>query len=185
MPNLSGDRTWCSLASVNANQWAVATRSTDGPAHQLGPWSRDTTPVDAILNGIEVAVARSSQSRAGLSAEDLRRPGQLRRVGLDRLRHWRLDCLADNAALLITELATNALLHGSGTEFALRMIHTAGELRIEVYDGSPARPYERAAGPDDESGRGMAIVAAIAHTWGTSGPTTWCTLTVPTAGKAQ
>ncbi|WP_217518818.1 ATP-binding protein, partial [Streptomyces lunaelactis] len=77
------------------------------------------------------------------------------------------------------------LLHGSGTEFALRMIHTAGELRIEVYDGSPARPYERAAGPDDESGRGMAIVAAIAHTWGTSGPTTWCTLTVPTAGKAQ
>ncbi|AVZ70949.1 hypothetical protein SLUN_00365 [Streptomyces lunaelactis] len=185
MPNLSGDRTWCSLVTVNASQWAMATRSTAGAAHQLGDWSRDTTPADAILNGIEVAVACSPQSGAGLSAEDLRRPGQLRRIGLACLRHWRLDCLADNAALLITELATNALLHGSGTEFALRMIHTASEVRIEVYDGSPGRPCERAAGPDDESGRGMAIVAAIADSWGTSGTTTWCALTVPTAGKAQ
>jgi anti-sigma regulatory factor (Ser/Thr protein kinase) len=186
VPNASGSGTWRSLMPIDAKQWAMATRSTDG----LRLADRSYAPMHAdraILNGVEVPVARATRPGAEMSAEDLRRPGQLRRIGLAHLQFWKLGCLADNAALLISELVTNALCHGHGAEFALRMIHTAGEVRIEVYDGSQCRPYERAAGPEDESGRGMSIVAAIADSWGISkdGTRTWCTLDVPTAGTGQ
>lgn len=154
--------------TVDANQWAVATPSTDDVAQRLAAPSRGTAPVDAevVLNGIEVAIARSSRPGDEPTAQDLKRPGQLRRIARAQLNRWNLDGLADSAVLLITELVTNALLHGQGPEFAFRVIHSAGEVRIEVYDGSPVRPYVRAAGPDDESGRGMTIVAATAHSWG-------------------
>ncbi|MFF3404406.1 ATP-binding protein [Streptomyces sp. NPDC002659] len=185
VPNASfGRGTWCSLMTVDANQWAVATPSTDDVAQRLAAPSRGTAPVDAeaVLNGIEVAIARSPRPGDELTAQDLRRPGQLRRIARAQLRLWKLAGLADSAVLLISEMVTNALVHGQGTEFALRVIHSASEVRIEVYDGSPVRPYVCAAGPDDESGRGMTIVAATADAWGTSedGRRTWCTLAVPT-----
>ncbi|MFF3460519.1 ATP-binding protein [Streptomyces sp. NPDC002730] len=103
------------------------------------------------------------------------------------LRLWKLDCLADCAAILISELVTNAFCHGRGESVALRMIRHRSDVRIEIYDGSSGRPHECAARPDDESGRGLAIVAAIADAWGVSedGTSIWCSLAVPTAGSER
>lgn len=178
VPNASGGRGTSSwLMTVADKGWGMAPPSTDGLAQHL---ANRTMAVDseAVLNGVEVAVQRSSRPGGELTAQDLRRPGQLRRIARTQLHRWKLDGLAVGAVLLISELVTNALVHGQGTEFALRVIHSASEVRIEVYDGSPVRPYVRAAGPDDESGRGMTIVAATADSWGISedGRRTWCTL---------
>jgi anti-sigma regulatory factor (Ser/Thr protein kinase) len=72
-----------------------------------------------------------------------------------------------DAELVISELVTNALLHGSGP------IHCALEvedvvLRIEVGDGDPvgARVRARDLRHRDPTGRGLAIVDAIALDWG-------------------
>ncbi|MET7620512.1 ATP-binding protein [Streptomyces sp. NPDC005408] len=190
VPNASGGTgTWCWLVTVADNRWAMATRSTDDLAQHLANRTSGTMAVDAeaVLNGVEVAVARSSRPGVELTAQDLRRPGQLRRIARAQLHRLKLDGLADSAVLLISELVTNALVHGQGTEFALRLIHSASEVRIEVYDGSAVRPYVCAAGPDDESGRGMTIVASTADSWGVSedGRRTWCTLAVTTAARCQ
>nr|WP_242677298.1 ATP-binding protein [Streptomonospora litoralis] len=42
-------------------------------------------------------------------------------------------------------------------------------MRVEVADDGPLEgqvPMQRSAGPDDESGRGLALVAAFADAWG-------------------
>ncbi|WP_328667214.1 ATP-binding protein [Streptomyces sp. NBC_00322] len=138
-----------------------------------------------MRNAVEAVVERSSPAGDGLGAWDLRRPGQLRRIGVAYLRLWKLDELAESVELLISELVTNAFRHGTGAEVTLRMIHGASKLRLEVCDGSPDQPYERAAGPEEESGRGMLIVASVAASWGVSpdGITTWCTLTIHTSTR--
>lgn len=72
---------------------------------------------------------------------------------------------SDVAQLLVSEVATNALVHGAG-EVRVRVASTGTGLRFEVADGSSAMPWRRDAGPDAESGRGLGLVAALATDWG-------------------
>jgi anti-sigma regulatory factor (Ser/Thr protein kinase) len=109
-----------------------------------------------------------------------------RRAVSAQLAKWRLPgTLRDDAVLLVSELATNAVCHTAGTRFLCGVgLVTDGCLRIEVHDhdyaGSSLSRCE--AGADDESGRGLLLVQAIAGTWGvarstlTGGNAVWATL---------
>ncbi|MFD4764889.1 ATP-binding protein [Streptomyces niveus] len=79
--------------------------------------------------------------------------------------------------LLVSEIVTNAIVHGSADSVSLRLsCDDGGEVRIEVDDHSPGSPEVREAGPEDESGRGMRLVAHFARDWGRKGTCTWCTV---------
>ena len=84
--------------------------------------------------------------------------------------------VCDTVELLVSEVATNALVHGAGD---VRVdVQTQGRaVRIEVSDDSPDPPVPREAGLDGESGRGMALVEALSSCWGTDarpdGKTVW------------
>jgi anti-sigma regulatory factor (Ser/Thr protein kinase) len=69
----------------------------------------------------------------------------------------------DIAVLLVSELATNALLH-AGSEIRLR-VHVADEVRVEVCDASSEGPERTWAGWDRETGRGMELVSSLAQGW--------------------
>jgi anti-sigma regulatory factor (Ser/Thr protein kinase) len=103
----------------------------------------------------------------------------------DQLTGWGLDGLADLAALLVSELVTNSLRHATGP-IGVRLVRPADlgdTLRVEVSDPLPDPPRERAASPEDESGRGLQLVAGSSRRWGTrpgdTGKTVWFELTVP------
>ncbi|MFC9925627.1 ATP-binding protein [Streptomyces sp. NPDC127190] len=102
-----------------------------------------------------------------------------------QLHGWDLDCLADLAALLVSELVTNALRHAAGP-IGVRLVRPTGRsdaLLVEVSDPLPDPPRERTARPEDESGRGLQLVAGSSRAWGTrpgaSGKTVWFELAVP------
>ncbi|MEU7255554.1 ATP-binding protein [Streptomyces rimosus] len=84
---------------------------------------------------------------------------------------WRLqDEVAETAVLILSELTANACVHARvprGRHVRTRCLLFAGRLRIEVADASELMPEPRAAGPEDENGRGLALVAALADDWGT------------------
>ncbi|MEV8543660.1 ATP-binding protein [Streptomyces sp. NPDC051572] len=109
------------------------------------------------------------------------RAGQMRQITRDRLGQWDLTTLTDDATLVVSELVTNAVKHGRGRPVGLRVRRLAHELRIEVTDGTPTPARLRSAGLDDENGRGLLLVAAVADKWGVSrdGTMTWCSLTIP------
>ncbi|MEV5656089.1 ATP-binding protein [Streptomyces sp. NPDC052291] len=76
---------------------------------------------------------------------------------------------AAEVALLVSELATNALIHGSlrGRLFRVHLTVTGGAIRIEVSDPRGERlPGLRAADPDECYGRGLVLVDALADRWG-------------------
>jgi anti-sigma regulatory factor (Ser/Thr protein kinase) len=76
---------------------------------------------------------------------------------------------ADDVALVVSELATNALRHvtgdPSGFSVALRPWRRGG-VCVEVADGGPGLPRLAAPGASAESGRGLCLVDALAFAWG-------------------
>ncbi|KUN82675.1 hypothetical protein AQJ66_21260 [Streptomyces bungoensis] len=102
-----------------------------------------------------------------------------------QLHGWDLDALADLTALLVSELVTNSLRYATGP-IGVRLVRPArldGALLVEVSDPLPDLPRERAADPEDESGRGLQLVAGSSRRWGTrpgdAGKTVWFELAVP------
>ncbi|WEH15518.1 ATP-binding protein [Streptomyces sp. VNUA24] len=102
-----------------------------------------------------------------------------------QLHAWDLDALVDITVLLVSELVTNALRHATGP-IGVRLVRPSGPsdaLLVEVSDPLPDPPRERAADVDDESGRGLRLVACSSRAWGTrpgeAGKTVWFELAVP------
>jgi serine/threonine-protein kinase RsbW len=76
----------------------------------------------------------------------------------------------DDAELIVSELATNAVRHSASRDgtYELRLEAKPGRLRIEVLDrGGSARAA--VLGEPGESGRGLLIVEALADDWGQEG----------------
>lgn len=73
----------------------------------------------------------------------------------------------DDARLLISELATNAVVHAN-TDFAVTVHTAAGRVYVEVRDGDPTEiDLEREAlDPMPLGGQGLRIVGRLAGSWG-------------------
>jgi len=98
---------------------------------------------------------------------------------------WLLDKeMADTALLLVSELATNAIRHGTPPVRMLLRLDD-GRLRVEVTDSSPTLPKIGHAGPDQIGGRGLQIVQQLAARWGAQasrsalGKTVWFEMLSP------
>ena len=78
--------------------------------------------------------------------------------------------------LVVSELATNALLHAA-TGFEVSLQH-GGNVRLSVADGDPAPPVRREVSPTDTSGRGLHLVEQLCTRWGVEpldgGKCVWC-----------
>ncbi|MFD3519701.1 ATP-binding protein [Streptomyces sp. NPDC058653] len=109
----------------------------------------------------------------------------------DALGVWRLDhSVRDTAVLLVSELTTNSLRYTPGPIGVRLAVVPLGPadligaaLLVEVSDPLPDPPTARSAGPDDEGGRGLQLVACSARRWGTrrgkTGKTVWFELPLP------
>jgi PAS domain S-box-containing protein len=93
-----------------------------------------------------------------------------------RLADWGLAAMSDVTELVVSELVTNAMRHGT-PPIQLRLIKNAA-LICEVADSSSTSPHLRRARSLDESGRGLLLVAQLTQRWGTrhgrEGKTIWC-----------
>jgi anti-sigma regulatory factor (Ser/Thr protein kinase) len=84
--------------------------------------------------------------------------------------------LAHDAQLVVSELATNAVIHAR-TPFSVSMRHEPAAIRISVADASPLHPIVEHTPPTALSGRGLRLVDAVAGSWGVehgpAGKTVW------------
>jgi anti-sigma regulatory factor (Ser/Thr protein kinase) len=107
----------------------------------------------------------------------------------DLLRELVDDDTRDTAALLTTELVSNAIRH-TRDELEITVQFGDGRLRVGVSDSSHRRPQLVQVGSRDTSGRGLHLVEALADRWGVDpgkrglGKTVWFELPVrsPDAG---
>lgn len=87
-----------------------------------------------------------------------------RRFVRDVLRPVRHSIPLDSVLLVVSELVTNAVCHGAGAP-TLVVDARPDRVRVEVRDRAPMRPARPARTEDEERGRGLMIVAAVADDW--------------------
>jgi anti-sigma regulatory factor (Ser/Thr protein kinase) len=84
--------------------------------------------------------------------------------------------LVDTAALLVSELVTNAVRHGA-PPLAVTLSCRTRSLLVEVADGSMRLPQQRSIDGLAEGGRGVPLVASLSAGWGVrargGGKVTW------------
>ncbi|MFJ7073738.1 SpoIIE family protein phosphatase [Streptomyces sp. NPDC098781] len=90
---------------------------------------------------------------------------EVRAAAMRQLADWGLDEAAFAAELMLSELVTNAIRHGSGP-IQVRLLHDR-TLICEVSDASDTAPHLRRAATTDEGGRGLFLVAQLSQSWGT------------------
>lgn len=112
--------------------------------------------------------------------------GRARAFVRDMLATWSLADLEWVAAQVVSELATNAVIHAR-TAFTVALSLDDGVLRVSVTDRSPRQPVRRRYSEQATTGRGLALVERLAVTWGvasgTGGKTVWCELRVGASGR--
>ena len=79
------------------------------------------------------------------------------------LEAWGL--INSDIALLVSELATNAVLHAR-SEFEVCVAAAAERIRVEVSDYNSRLPTMVSVPPDAYSGRGLQLLQALAGSWG-------------------
>lgn len=131
---------------------------------------------------------RPSLARAAFFRRERRSVPAAREFAARALADWRAGARTDDVLLCVSELATNAVLHGvppgRGYRLHLLLAPSAGRLRVEVHDSGPglSRVRERGAGAEDVGGRGLRLVSALADKWGADardpGKTVWCELSL-------
>ena len=111
---------------------------------------------------------------------------------------WNLPSVADSIELVVSELVTNAVRASTGSDgrpkydadaglprVRLRLWSDRTRILIEVWDQDPRIPVTKAAGPGDESGRGLMLVEALCERWGCDtspsrdGKLVWAEMRVP------
>src|ERR1044072_3404529 len=84
-------------------------------------------------------------------------------------------CSHDDFVLVVSELVTNALLHGHGTP-TVRLNDLGDRIRVEGCDESPLLPVSHRVTP--ATGLGLRVVEQISSAWGASrrgrGKVVWC-----------
>ena len=106
----------------------------------------------------------SHERREELPAEPVS-ARKARRVVLDALTDWSLDDLSDEAALLVSEVVTNSVLH-AGSTIDLTVCRRGTGVRVEVRDRSETMPAPRSYAGDSVTGRGLEILDLTATNWG-------------------
>ena len=127
--------------------------------------------------------------------------GAARDFTLQILGSWGLLVIAEDAAVIVSELVTNALCHGvrdtngPAHDGAVRdgpahdwveliLLRRAGEMVCAVTDPGAGHPVLGTPDPAAEAGRGLHVIEALAATWGwtrldADKKAVWATLSIP------
>ncbi|MFF0715952.1 ATP-binding protein [Streptomyces bauhiniae] len=94
--------------------------------------------------------------------------GEARTFTTEALTSWGLLDRGEDIQLCVSELATNAVLHGTapGRGFLVKLDADDEVVRLEVHDSRRRRPRPRQPGDTDTTGRGLLLVTALADDWG-------------------
>ncbi len=90
--------------------------------------------------------------------------------------------LLESAVLLVSEMVTNAVLHGA-PPLVVEVDCDELSIQVRVRDGGLGLPVPRHADDSDENGRGLALLDVLSDDWGVEpagdGKTVWFRLVAP------
>ncbi len=172
------------LAAVLARQDGSLGKRADQALEALGRDEGHDDDVALLLVGLPDTDSGGATRYADIAVPDGPAGlGEARGRAYDLLTTWSVDTdTTDSVVLLMSELVTNALVHGR-SPLSVRLRRTGSRVIVEVSDCDPRLPRRRHADFDDEGGRGLELVSLIASRWGTrsvgDGKVVWAEIAAP------
>lgn len=143
-------------AEVEARDWIVG---------QVEGYVLKDAELDYLVDLLE-SVGRAGETAATLDLpQELTSAQAARAFVAQKVREWNLGPLLDDALLVASELAANAVTHAkSGCQLRVSLHPTT--LRIDVLDTGAGTPEPQPASNTSEHGRGLHLVDALTSAWG-------------------
>lgn len=164
---IRGECPACAVVVTSAHAPMVAVPAVDGG---IGYLSKGTPP-SRLGDELDRLAAMLHIDREGVAVAATVLPAERHSIREARqfvgqaLQQWGVPDLLDIATLLVSEVATNAVLHaGSSVDLVLQL--DAHRLRVVVADDSSDVLRRRVASEGDSSGRGIEMVEALSAAWG-------------------
>jgi anti-sigma regulatory factor (Ser/Thr protein kinase) len=123
---------------------------------------------EARASGRPIADRGNNHDGAGVSCQFAATPvsvGEARRVFSATLGAWSLTDHVDTGRLLVSELATNSVVHAESV-FEIRILRIPGGVRVEVRDADINLPTPLLVKEGRSSGRGMRLIEELSSNWG-------------------
>ncbi|MFJ4895730.1 ATP-binding protein [Streptomyces sp. NPDC088788] len=92
--------------------------------------------------------------------------GHARTLTATILGNWGLSQFVATTQLIVSELATNAIVHAPCSGYRFRLAAGKSTLRCVVSDNDRNLPQVGDAAADDTTGRGLLLVSQLAYRWG-------------------
>ncbi|MEU4832565.1 ATP-binding protein [Streptosporangium sp. NPDC023615] len=118
-----------------------------------------------------------------------------REFAVRSLRAWELEPLIDDTGVVVSELVTNALRHGTPgaaharplPEVTVILCHTGHSMLCAVTDPGDRAPRLREPDYEAECGRGLQLIDGVSETWGWAplenrGKAVWAAFALPPRG---
>ncbi|MFF8843306.1 SpoIIE family protein phosphatase [Streptomyces sp. NPDC015127] len=121
--------------------------------------TREAGPVRRPTRRTAMSVAQAQPERIAAARQQVR----------ELLHDWSDEEQVDSAALMVSEMITNVLVHTDGNALlAAEIAHgdKGRRLRVEVTDPSDELPHKRRPGEMASSGRGLVLMEVLADAWG-------------------
>jgi hypothetical protein len=194
MVSVLWDRGQVPLAMELEDRWNRALRShpvafTLLCGYRMPAIAEDPTAATRFLDacGLHSAVRRSGDDEPEAWRrfdDDVRDLPGARAFVRGTLGSWGCHALATEASLVVTELATNAVLHArTAFHVSLGRRPSGQGIRIAVHDGSEEAPAIRHYAPGAATGRGLHLIRALSSAWGVErfagGKSVWVELSAP------
>jgi DNA-binding NarL/FixJ family response regulator len=170
LPDLAGHEVLGRIRKVSPTSKVVIFSGGDASEHQwvegqVEGYVLKDTQLDYLVDLLE-SVARRETVEAQLELpRELTSVRLARRFVAARLSEWGLESIRDDALLVTSELAANAITHADSA-CRLRVSLTPTTLRIDVIDTGSGTPEPQPPSATEEHGRGLHLVAAVTTAWG-------------------
>jgi DNA-binding NarL/FixJ family response regulator len=170
LPDLAGRDVLTRLRAVSPRSRVVVFSGSETPDKT---WVKDRVEgfvlkdadLDYLVDLLESVMARP-ESHATLDLPHHPASAGAARAFVARtIDRWKLHELLDDALLVTSELAANAVTHAAAP-CRIRLSLNPLSLRIDVLDGGQGTPEPQAASDSQENGRGLHLVSALTSAWG-------------------
>jgi DNA-binding NarL/FixJ family response regulator len=170
LPDLAGREVLSRIRAASPRSKVVVFSGIDASEHhgiegQVEGYVLKDAQLDYLIDLLESVVRRDGTNAHLDLPRELTSVRLARRFVAERLAEWGLESIRDDALLVTSELAANAITHAESA-CRLRVSLTPTTLRIDVVDTGSGTPEPQPPSATEEHGRGLHLVAAVTTAWG-------------------
>jgi len=169
LPDLAGQEVLSSIRALSPTSKVVVFSGSEDERDAFGRhvdgYVLKDSKVDYLIDLLQSVGQRAGRQSAIDLPRALTSAADARRFVSRTVQEWELAALLDDAVLVASELATNAVTHAKSTCQIRLSLHPTS-LRIDVVDTGAGTPEPQPESATEEHGRGLVLIDAVATAWG-------------------